>query len=85
MTPPRGAQSCSPAARRTLRTYLLNAVSYVEAAPSQEQNMSIPTQMSLVGFVASAAELHFTKVDGTFTKVRDAPVGVFGLVIADFH
>jgi single-strand DNA-binding protein len=48
----------------------LNAVSNVEAAPSQEQNMSIPTQMSLVGFVASAPELHFTKKGDECCRLR---------------
>jgi single-strand DNA-binding protein len=32
--------------------------------------MSIPTQMSLVGFVASAPELHFTKDGAECCRVR---------------
>lgn len=32
--------------------------------------MSIPTQMSLVGFVASAPELHFTKVGAECCRLR---------------
>ena len=32
--------------------------------------MSIPTQMSLVGFVASAPELHFTKQGAECCRLR---------------
>src|SRR3954452_5124459 len=53
-----------------LCTYLLNAVSNGEAALRQERNMSIPTQMSLVGFVASAPELHFTKKGDECCRLR---------------
>ena len=32
--------------------------------------MSIPTQMSLVGFIASAPELHFTKAGDEYCRMR---------------
>src|SRR3954465_10469156 len=40
------------------------------AAIGQERSMSIPTQMSLVGFIASDPDLHFTTAGAEYLRVR---------------
>src|SRR6187397_1610278 len=52
------------------RSYLTPERSSQDALPDSGVRMSIPTQMSLVGFVASAPELHFTKQGAECCRLR---------------
>ena len=52
------------------RSHLTLDRSSHDALPNSGVRMSIPTQMSLVGFVASAPELHFTKQGAECCRLR---------------
>src|SRR3954467_7486064 len=52
------------------RSHLTLDRSSHDGLPTSGARMSIPTQMSLVGFVASAPELHFTKQGAECCRLR---------------